>query len=773
MPRSVSRSRYRTAARERSRQRLREVVWGMQRPQDVERVLMVVAEELRSLKVPFMYCGINLMEETAEPPAITCFTFRANGEWYRTRFDGPNTEPLRRIWRSQQPAYRPDLRREDPYGELAHLRVPLRSVLDIPFEAGTLALSSEEPEAFAPEDMELLGEMTQILADGFRRLPDLERLERQVRALESEIAQRRHAEEILQQEQDRLHSYLAQIEEAEQVQRRHIASDRVYRRILEMEQMEDFDQVVMLLAEQLRDLKVQFDAVGVNIIDEEAGTISGYDLLADAEGKLLRTVDRIDSHPLIMELVAYWRRGEVWERAGDPLFDESMRTSFEKTSKVSPHYSPAVIIDVPFLQGTLAAGLQSAVGENGALIQILQEFCTLLSLGFRRSRDLEARRHLEEQLLHAQKMEAVGQLTAGIAHNFNNMLQAITGNLSLALNGAVPPQRQFLTEALGASERAAAMIRQLVLFARKAGPARRQPVDLLAAVGQVVSICRRTFDQRIWLGTQLPTGPLVVQGDAGQLEQALLNLCLNARDAMDGIDRPARLELVVEEVPGASLTPPPHLGSSPGAFARIRVTDSGSGMDEEVQARIFEPFFTTKSVDKGTGLGLSTAYAIFRDHQGWIECESQPGSGTTFTIYLPKLAQQPAPAPNPSAAAAQERGSETLLLVDDEELVRVTVARLLRRLGYQVLEAAGGSEGLEIYTRNQGHISLVLLDLSMPETPGEEIYTQLCTLDPNLRALFLTGYETAKVPDTAGVQVLRKPISAADLARQVRQALDS
>lgn len=224
----------------------------------------------------------------------------------------------------------------------------------------------------------------------------LQRLEQLVQALEAEVAQRRQAEEALRQEQERLRSYLAQIEQAEQMQRRYTATERVYRRILEMEQMEDFDQVVLLIAEQLRDLGVQFDAVGVNVIDEEAGTICGYDLLADTEGKLLRTVDPLDSHPLTAELVTYWRRGEVWERAGDPLFEESMRASFEKTSKVSPHYSPAVVIDVPFVQGTLAVGLQSAVGSNGPLIQILQEFCTLLSLGFRRSRDLEARRHLEE-----------------------------------------------------------------------------------------------------------------------------------------------------------------------------------------------------------------------------------------------------------------------------------------------------------------------------------------------------------------------------------------
>jgi signal transduction histidine kinase len=744
----------------------------MQHPQDVEQVLTVMAEELHALKVPFMYCGINLMDESAEPPAILCYSFNGEKQWYQTRFDGPDTEPLRRIWRSQQPTYRPDLQREDPYGERPNLRVPLRAVLDIPFESGTLALSSEEPEVFSPEDVELLQGMAQILADGFRRLPDLERLARQIHTLEAEVAQRRRAETALREEQERLRSCLLQIEEAEQVQRRHAATERVYRRILEMEQMEDFDQVVVLIAGQLRDLGIRFDAVGVNVIDEEAGTICGYDLLADAGGELLRTVDAIDAQSLTAELVARWRRREVWERAGDPAFEESMRTAFERTSKVSPHYAPAVVIDVPFVQGTLAVGLQSTLGSNGPLIQILQEFCTLLSLGFRRSRDLEARRRLEEQLLHAQKLEAVGQLTAGIAHNFNNMLQAIMGNLSLALNEVPQAQRPFLQEALTSSERAAAMIRQLVLFARKGGAAVRRPVDLLSAVEQVASICRRTFDHRIYLWLQLPPGPLTVQGDAGQLEQALLNLCLNARDAMEGMDRPARLELLVDELAAASASPPPHLYSLPQSYARIRVMDNGSGMDEAVRERIFEPFFTTKSVDKGTGLGLSTAYAILRDHQGWIECESRPGAGTTFALYLPALHGKLALPRAAPATAAQEHGTETLLLIDDEELVRVTVARLLRRLGYQVLEAASGREGLEIFSRSRGRIALVLLDLSMPEMPGEEVYARLRVLEPALKALVLTGYESAAVAASAGVPVLKKPISSADLARKVRQTLD-
>ena len=587
------------------------------------------------------------------------------------------------------------------------------------------------------------------------RPKDLERLEQLVQELEAEVAQRRQAEDTLRQEQERLRSFLAQIEQAEQVQRRRTATERVYRRILEMEQMEDFDQVVVLIAQQLRDLGIQFDAVGVNVIDEEAGTLCGYDLLADTEGKPLRTVDPIDSHPVVAELVAYWRRGEVWERARDPLFEESMRASFAKTSKVSPHYAPAVVIDVPFVQGTLAVGLQSAVGSNNPLIQILQEFCTLLSLGFRRSRDLEARRHLEEQLLHAQKMEAVGQLTAGIAHNFNNMLQAIMGNLSLALNDVAPAQRPFLQEALTSSERAAAMIRQLVLFARKGGPAMRRPVDLLHAVEQVASICRRTFDHRIYLWTQLPAEPVAVQGDAGQLEQALLNLCLNARDAMDNMDRPARLEVVVDQVATGNVNAPPYLHSLPQAYARIRVMDNGSGMDEAVQARIFEPFFTTKSVDNGTGLGLSTVYAILRDHQGWIECESQPGSGTSFTLYLPILPEGlPLPLAKP-AVLAQERGTETLLLVDDEDLVRTTVARMLRRLGYQVLEATGGAEGLEIFARCREHIALVLLDLSMPEMPGQEVYDRLLTLAPTLK--ILVGTRRRPLPSPAAYRCSESP----------------
>ncbi|MCC7263102.1 MAG: GAF domain-containing protein [Candidatus Latescibacteria bacterium] len=385
------------------------------------------------------------------------------------------------------------------------------------------------------------------------------------------------------------------------------------------------------------------------------------------------------------------------------------------------------------------------------------------------ARDITARTQLEAQLRQSQKMEAVGQLTAGIAHNFNNMLQVISGNLHL-LHDQVPAALEVhLADAEQSAGRAADMVRQLMVFARPAGTYHPQPLDLAALLHHILAICRQTFDQRLQFEVHIAPQLPLAQGYTGQLEQVLLNLLLNARDALEAAANPApRLRASLQLATPADL--PADLES--GSYLHLQLSDNGVGMDPDTQARIFEPFFTTKPVGKGTGLGLATVYAIVREHQGRILCTSKRGEGTTFSLLLPaRSAAAPAAAPA-AKSTSLPRGTETLLLIDDEELVRRTLGRGLQRAGYRVLEGANGEEGLAIVQREGKQLALVLLDLSMPGLSGLEVLERLGQLETRPRVVLLTGYAADPSQYAGADEVLQKPLKIADLVHRVRQLLD-
>jgi CheY-like chemotaxis protein len=295
-------------------------------------------------------------------------------------------------------------------------------------------------------------------------------------------------------------------------------------------------------------------------------------------------------------------------------------------------------------------------------------------------------------------------------------------------------------------------------------------VALGAVVSECAGICQRTFGPSIDLVVELTEHLPPVTGHRGYLEQALLNLLLNARDAV--AETGGRIRMVVDVV-----TPTPaQLQLHPEVPARnhlrLQVIDDGRGMDEETRRRVFEPFFTTKEVGKGTGLGLATVYAIVREHQGWIECDSAPGQGTTFAVFLP-VAVEPAPAASRAEPAAVTGGTETVLIVDDEEMVRSVSARLLERMGYRALAAEDGARGLELFRRNRGRIGAVLLDLGLPGHSGGQVLTDLLQLDPRAKVIVFTGY-AVEPEDCAGARaVLHKPIEWSELLRVLRQVLDT
>jgi hypothetical protein len=385
--------------------------------------------------------------------------------------------------------------------------------------------------------------------------------------------------------------------------------------------------------------------------------------------------------------------------------------------------------------------------------------------------DLEAS---EAQLRQAQKMEAVGQLAGGIAHDFNNILTVICGYSGFAL-GSLPsdsPARADLNEVLTAGQRAATLTRQLLAFSRRQVLA-PQLLDLNEVIRASWQMLRRLIAENVELTASYAADPALVRADAGQLDQIVLNLVVNARDAMP---TGGKLHLATENIDIDATSAIEHAGVALGPYVRLRVTDTGAGMSPEVQARIFEPFFTTKEVGRGTGLGLSTVYGVVKQSGGHIEVASTPGRGTTFSILLPRIGREGGSASSASPAAEPApRGTETILLVEDEAPVQSFATRVLGQLGYRVLVAGDGQEALELQASHAGRIDLLLSDVIMPRVSGGELARELLRRIPGLPIVFFSGY----APDASlsshlpaeGFTLIAKPFTAEELARAVRAAL--
>lgn len=386
--------------------------------------------------------------------------------------------------------------------------------------------------------------------------------------------------------------------------------------------------------------------------------------------------------------------------------------------------------------------------------------------------DVTDHRILEAQLQQAQKMDAIGQLAGGVAHDFNNLLTAILGNLSLVVDalGGDDPHREFLLAAEQAGTRAAQLTRQLLGFSRRT-MLQTVPTSLNRCVEEALRLLGRTFDPRIKMEFQPAPDLWVVQADASQLNQVLMNLCLNARDAMSNGGRICiQTENVVLDEDYARL----HLDARPGEFVRLRVEDTGHGIAPQVLKRIFEPFFTTKGAGKGTGLGLAMVFGIIKQHHGWVECSSEPGEGARFDIYLPRERDVAATHSTNSSPSAQG-GKETILLADDEPMIRSLGSTILRQYGYQVVLAEDGQVAVETYTRLQDSIQLVIMDLTMPRLSGRDAFRQLLQINPEVRVVFASGYSSEQMTDVEqdrAIGFVGKPYRPAELARVVRAALD-
>jgi PAS domain S-box-containing protein len=386
--------------------------------------------------------------------------------------------------------------------------------------------------------------------------------------------------------------------------------------------------------------------------------------------------------------------------------------------------------------------------------------------------DVTRRKALEEQLRQAQKMEAVGRLAGGVAHDFNNLLTAVSGNAALLLQALSrkSPEYELAVAIEQAAWRAADLTRQLLGFSRQSLLWLR-PVNLNDAVVEAVSLLKRTIDPRIDAQVAQAPNLALVHADAGQMNQVLMNLCLNACDAMpDG----GRLRLETENCEVGADHARGRVEARAGSFVRLRVADTGTGIAAEDLPRIFDPFFTTKAPGKGTGLGLAMVFGIVKQHEGWIECSSKFGRGACFDVYLPRLAAPAEAAPVVASAVLQAGRGETVLLADDNEMLRSLGATILRQHGYRVLLAVDGKEAVDMYQREEAAVDLVILDLTMPRLSGREALQRLLTINPQVRVLFASGYSAAQLTDADRRRThgfIAKPYRERDLIEAVQRAL--
>ena len=396
-------------------------------------------------------------------------------------------------------------------------------------------------------------------------------------------------------------------------------------------------------------------------------------------------------------------------------------------------------------------------------------------------RDISERRRAQDegeklraQLVQAQKMESVGRLAGGVAHDFNNMLGVILGHaeLALAVLPADSPQREGLQEIQLAARRSADLTRQLLAFARKQTIAPRL-LDLNAAVAGTLKMIRRLIGEDIDLSWRPLHGPLAVRMDPAQIDQILANLCLNARDAIAGVGKVTIETLSVTFDTAYCAT---HPGALPGRYAMLVVSDDGMGMAPEVLDHVFEPFFTTKDSSRGTGLGLATVYGVVKQNDGFINVYSEPGQGTTFRIYLPQPATDAVEGTGERGVETPRGGTETVLLVEDEAMILKLATTILASLGYTVLAAGTPGEALAIAARHEGPIHLMVTDVVMPEMSGKELGAKIAALRPGTKLLYTSGYTANTIAHRGvldeGVQFLQKPFSNSDFAVKVREVLD-
>ncbi|TAN39531.1 MAG: PAS domain S-box protein [Nitrospirae bacterium] len=522
----------------------------------------------------------------------------------------------------------------------------------------------------------------------------------------------------------------------------------------------------------------QFACIAVDITEQRLS-----DLAKERSEKLLQAI--IDTEPECVKLLDAEAKLIMMNRAGlemlqadsldqvkgqcvCPLVTSEYRQAFlDLTRRVFEGETGTLVFEVVGIKGrhvwleTHAVPFRNEKDEIVALLGI--------------TRDITEHRRLEEQLRQSQKMESIGTLAGGVAHDFNNILTAIIGygHLTLMSMGPDDPVRLNIENMLEAAERAAHLTKDLLLFSRKQ-LINKRPIDLNAIVRKLEKFLARVIGEDISFQTNLPDPELRVLADAHQLEQVLMNLATNARDAMP---MGGSFTLTTGQVRLNEQFIALHGYGKPEMYALITVSDTGIGMDEETLKRIYEPFYTTKEVGKGTGLGLAVIYGIVRQHEGFIHAYSEPGLGTTFRIFLPLLASMQGDEQAQPEMVSPAQGTETVLLAEDNHVVRNLTETVLKDSGYTVISAVDGEDAVQKYREHKDRIQLLLFDLIMPKKGGKEAYDEIRAIMPDVKILFTSGYspDIVRAKTTLGnsAAIAYKPISPGDLLRKVRSILDA
>jgi two-component system cell cycle sensor histidine kinase/response regulator CckA len=459
---------------------------------------------------------------------------------------------------------------------------------------------------------------------------------------------------------------------------------------------------------------------------------------------------------------------EVFEGRDAVCLDCPSRVSFESGEVVAVERSSITTsVSAERIVALTTSPIRDADGKVIQVVEIVQDITV-------RKRAEEEKARMEAQLQQAQKMESVGRLAGGVAHDFNNMLGVILGHSEIVLDQVDPalPIHADLVEIRKAAERSADLTRQLLAFARKQIVTPRV-LDLNETVASMLKMLERLIGEDIQLRWRPGAGLWPIEVDPSQIDQILANLCVNGRDAITDV---GRIKIETANATFGADYCAHHEGAVPGQYVRLIVNDDGCGMDQATQVHLFEPFFTTKSLGRGTGLGLATVYGTVKQNNGFIDVDSEPGHGTTFAVYLPRYQGEVAPLPAERAAGPTRRGQETILLVEDEPAILAMTTRILREQGYTVLAAGTPGEALRRAREHPGEIHLLLTDVVMPEMNGRDLARNLMSFYPDLRRLFMSGY-TADVIAHHGVQdpgvsFVQKPFPIKALAAKVREALD-